>query len=186
MMLGQTEAFEVPPAMKLIVPHGHVSWWGVDPSTLRVAIATIDPEGRRGASMASFAKLAPAPRLVEIRKRTLELARDVAESLPPGLIVVEEPSGFGDRPNPQLAYAAAAIICALAEAAPTTEIKLVQSAKWKKAACGSGAIKKPKQVADYAVYKWATSLGYSGSSFDEVDAWGIADYARRTFALDPR
>lgn len=186
--LGQAELFVPAPTRKLIVARGATACWGVDPSTLRVAIATVTADERRGVSMASFPKLATAPRLVEIRRETLALARDLVETLPPGLIVVEKPAGFGDRPNPDLAYAAGAIICALQEAAPAAVLELVESARWKKVSCGSGGIRKPKPTSgeEYAVLTWARELGYSGSSWDECDSWAIAEYGRRTFALEPR
>lgn len=187
-MLGQAELFVPTPTRRLVVPQTHVNYWGVDPSTLRVAIATIDAEGRRGSDVASFPKLAATKRLPEIRRLTHLLATMICELLPPGVIVVEKPAGFGDRPNPELAYACGAIICALGEAAPAAHIELVESSRWKKAVLGYGAIRKPK-VTDpepYRVLTWAQELGYSRTSWDEADAWAIADWGRRTYALEPR
>ncbi len=186
--LAQQDLFVPTPTRRLIVPDGCTAFYGVDSSTKRVAIATISADGLRGGDVVSFPALEGASRLAAIRQRTLELASSLVDLLPPGVIVVEEPSGFGDRPNPQLAYAVGAILCALAEAAPQTHVELVASAKWKKAVCGYGGIRKPKPGSgeEYAVLRWARSVGYLGSSWDEADAWAIADYGRRTFALDQR
>lgn len=187
-MIGQTEAFEVPPTRRLLVKAPNVNIWGVDPSTLRVAVATITPDGLRGAETCSFPRLDNVPRLVQIRRRTYAAAALLAELIPPGLIVVEKPAGFGDRPSPELAYAAGVIVCALAEAAPAATVELIESAKWKKVSCGYGAIKKPKPTdpGPYRVLAWAQTLGYDGSSWDEADAMGIAEWGRKTIALEVR
>lgn len=190
MPLGQIEAFEAAPPKRLLVPESHVSWWGVDSSTLRVAIATISPERRRGASLAAFDKRTPViDRLVEIRRQTLSLARGLLDvGLAPGVIAVETPAGFGDRPNPSLAYAVGAILCGLGEACPLAGIVMVESARWKKVSCGSGAIRKPKPTSgeEYAVLTWARTVGYKGTSWDEADSYGIAEWARRTYKLEVR
>lgn len=195
MTLGQTEAFEVAPSKKLIVPSGCSAWWGVDPSTLRVAIATISedsqPQRHRSSSIASFDKAKQViDRLPEIREYTRQLAVMLAGSRPPGVIVVEKPACFGDRPNPELAYGVGAILCGLGEAVRGSGVSvvLVESSKWKRVACGSGAIKKPKPSSgiEYPVLTWAKGLGFAGNSRDEADAWGIAEYACRTYALEER
>ena len=198
--LGQTEAFELPPSKKLIVPRGHTSWWGVDPSTLRVAIATVSVDHggpgsapRRRSKIKAFDDSRPVvQRLPEIREETYRLAQTVSMTFAekPGVIVVEKPAGFGDRPNPELAYAAGATLCGLVEFARGSGLKvlLIEGARWKKVACGRGDIKKPKPRSgvEYPVLTWARTVGFTGSSWDEADAWGIAEYARRTYALDQR
>lgn len=187
--LGQSELFVEAPSKKLIVGEGSVHFWGVDPSTLRVAIATIDPEVRRGVTMVSFdTRLGVVDRLPDIRRRTFDVAREIVEVLPPGVIVVEKPAGFGNRPNPELAYGVGAILCALGEAAPTAELRLVEGSRWKRVACGRGDIRKPKAKSGemYAVLGWARSVGYDGVSWDEADAMGVAEFARRTYKLEAR
>lgn len=196
--LGQTEAFEVAPATKLIVPKGCTSWWGVDPSTVRIAIATISADGARSVRTNSFARLEGGQRLASIFWGSAALARVLAHDaeIRPGVIVVEQPSG--KQPNPALSYAVGATIAGVFQGINEVTfdsvgphqvpMPMVSSSTWKKIACGSGAIYKPKPTAkeEYGVLTWARSVGYTGSLWDEADAMGIADYARRTFALDPR
>lgn len=196
--LGQLEGFELPPSKKLIVRPGHTAWWGVDPSTLRVAIAVVSedsqPQRHRSSRIASFDDSKPViERLPEIRWSTRQLAREMMATVDvphPGVIVMEKPAGFGDRPNPELAYGAGATLCGLVEAVKGMGVKvlLIEGSSWKKVACGRGDIKKPKPSSgeQYAVVTWARTVGFTGHSWDEADAWGIAEYARRTYALDVR
>lgn len=202
--LGQTEAFEVLPSKKLIVRPGHTAWWGVDPSTLRVAIAVVEQyrggPWRRSAIVAFDPSVPVVERLPEIRLKTREMAvrlmcddhgpDDRQRPSLPGVIVMEKPAGFGDRPNPELAYGAGAVLCGLVEAVKGMGVKvvLVEGSKWKKLACGRGDIKKPKPSSgeQYAVVTWARTVGFTGNSWDEADAWGVAEYARRTYMLEQR
>lgn len=189
--VGQTELLEVAPTRRLIVPAGHVNWWGVDPSVQRVSLATVDAAGHRGVSTVPFPALEGGERLVAIYRRTFVLAREIAGLLPPGVIVVEQPSG--KQPNPALSYAVGVTMAALyagMQRVTGAKVKLdtVTSSRWKAVACGSGAIYKPKRGTSgvYGVLTWARGIGYAGSSWDEADAMGVVDYARRTFALDDR
>lgn len=187
-MLGQQTLVEAAPSKRLIVPAGAVNFYGVDPSTLRIAIATVTPEGLRGSDIASFPKLQGAPRLVAIRRDTYALACELVAAIPPGVIVVEKPSGFGSRPSPELSFAGGAIMCALQEAAPEAHVELVENTSWKRIVCGSGAIKKPKPTdgVEYPVLLWARDHGYDGVSWDIADAMAIAEYGRLTYALVQR
>lgn len=190
MSLGQTEIFTPAPTKRLIVPAGATAWWGVDPGSVRVAIGTIAADGRRGVSVRSFPKgLEGGERLAAIFEFTRSLALDL-EAIRPGIIIVEQPSG--KQSNPALSYAVGAIMAGL-WTATGARVVTVSSSSWKKTACGAGNAYKPYDkrgklgpIEDYAVYRWALSTGYSGCSYDEVDAWGIAEYAARTFALDAR
>jgi hypothetical protein len=185
--LGQTELLDVKPSRRLIVPPEHVNWWGVDPSTVRIALATIDPCGRRGVSQEAFSGEPGAERLASIYTRTFTLAAQTSAILPPGVIVVEQPSGA--RPNPSLSYAVGVIIAALHAGVPgRPHVEMVSSSRWKSIACGHGGIRKPKPTSgeEYGVLTWARELGYTGSSWDDADAMGVAEYGRRTFALEPR
>lgn len=185
--LGQTELLDVKPSRRLIVPPEHINYWGVDPSSVRVAIATIDPEGRRGVSQEAFPGVSGAERLGAIYTCTFALAAQMSAMLPPGIVVVEQPSG--KRPNPALSYAVGVIIAALhAGISGHPHVEMVSSSRWKAVACGKGNIYKPKPTSgeEYGVLSWARELGYTGSSWDDADAMGVAEYGRRTFALEPR
>jgi hypothetical protein len=188
--VSQLRAFDVARTRKrLIVRPGKRAWWGVDPSTKRVAIAYVTPDGERGSVIRSLPTLAGAERLEAIRTATVELCESLRQSeLEPGVIVVEEPAGFGKRPNPELAYAAGAVLCGLVVGAPFTHVEFVASARWKLQVCGYGAIAKPKPTEKrrYEVLEWAQREGYEGTSWDEADAWAIAEYAHDAYELDER
>jgi hypothetical protein len=138
-------------------------------------------------STVSFPSGEGGERLAAIHRLTRLLARDLCETVGyPGVVVVEQPSG--KTPNPQLVYACGVIQAALVEACAPVHLETVASSRWKAIACGKGNIYKPRSRADgeYGVLTWARTCGYAGGSWDEADAWGIADYARRTFALEER
>lgn len=173
---------------RLIVRPGQSSWWGVDPSTKRVAIAYVTPELERSVVIRSLPTLAGAERCEAIRNVTVELCEELRPAGRPGVIVVEESAGFGKRPNPELAYAVGAVLCGLVVGAPFTHVEFVASSKWKLDVCGFGAIAKPKPTSrePYAVLQWAEGVGYEGSSWDCADAMAIAEYARGAYELDER
>ena len=192
-VLGQTQAFSPAPKSRLIVPEGHVNWMGVDPGTKRIAIATVSASGKRGVSMVSLPDSAGGTRLAAIFHETRRLVAELAGLLPPGVVVVEQPSG--SQPNPSLSYAVGVVMAAVFEGVRgatgfRVRVETVPSSSWKKTAIGRGDAWKPKgrdaRIEDYAVYCWATAEGYRGSSYDEVDALGIAVYAQRTFGLEVR
>lgn len=181
----------IPPARTRLLSVPGASWFGVDPSTLRVAIATVSPEGARGVSTRSFPARTGGRRLAVIHYETRALARLLVDAVgEPGVIVVEQPSGR--TPNLQLVYAVGVIMAAVAEAAPRAVVETVPSSTWKRVACGKGNLYKPKRprggpvpaVDEYAVFRWARDNWYAGSSWDECDAWGVADYAWRTYGLE--
>lgn len=132
-----------------------------------------------------------ASRLSDVYQETYALAvRCVQQHGPPGFVFVEQPSGKND--NPSLSYAVGVTICAVydgllkATGSPVV-VETVTSSAWKKKACGRGDIYKPKRKGEpYGVLRWAQANGYQGSSWDEADAWAIAEAARRTVALEVR
>ena len=167
---------------RLIVPRGHNCWWGVDPSTKAVSIATVDASGRRGVSTVPFRKGTLLGRLNDIYRLTSMCAADLKMcDLMPGVIVVEQPSGATQ--NLELVYAVGAILAALNKGYQGY-ILTVPSMSWKKEACGRGNIFKSKPPGEYGVLTWALLNGYTGWSWDEADAWGIAEYARKTIVLE--
>lgn len=199
--LGQGELLTPPPAKRVIVPAGSTAWWGVDPSTVRVAIATIQPDGLRGVSTVVFPALAGAHRLDAVYRLTGGLAHElVTLGAAPGVIAVEQPSAPKARGvNPWLYQAVGVIMAALVAGVNTAtgrrpEVVELVASQWKAVSCGSGRIQKPKRergmpappLTDYPVFVWATDNGYRGRSWDEADAWGIAEWARRTYALEVR
>jgi Holliday junction resolvasome RuvABC endonuclease subunit len=185
--LGQEEMFDPPPTRRLIVREGHTAWWGVDPSTLRVAIGTVSGRsGARAVHTVSFPRHRGVERLSVIYQATREIAGALAHAEMPGVIVVEQPSG--KKPNLELVYAVGVILVALAHGAGLSHVETVSSSTWKKTACGHGGIRKPKfpSEGEYQVLTWAHTVGLQGDSWDEADAYGLAEHARKTFMLDVR
>jgi hypothetical protein len=200
--LGQQELMEAGPRRRIIVPEGHGAWWGVDPSTRRVAVAGVsqaaDGSLVRWAREQAFAPLDGPQRLGHIHSATSDLVDGLLLDYAPlpGLVLVEQPGGT--HRNYELFYATGVIIAALATSlceAGAAKIEVVVPGWWKKRACGQGNIYKTMQVngkpkplpfEEYGVLRWARSLGYAGSSWDEADAWGIAEAARREVELVQR
>jgi hypothetical protein len=185
-MLLQQELMEPEPQRRLIVREGMTAHWGVDPSTLRVAIAC----GNRVMTQ-SFPRTEGLARLSDIYDATLEFVTDLLIVWPaPGFVLVEQPSG--KTINLELTYAVGVIICAVQQALEErvggVRVETVVSSSWKRLACGRGNLYKPKKGDDweYGVLLWARENGYEGSSWDEADALGIAEAARRTVTLEAR
>jgi hypothetical protein len=200
-LLAQQELVEVPPR-RMVVPAGHTAWWGVDPSTQRIAVAGVatryDGSLDRWVGCRPFRPSAGPQRLSEVYRVTRDYVVSMATCCPwPGVVFIEQPSGKFE--NPELSYAVGVTIAAVFNALATEtgvppHIETVTSSSWKKRACGRGNLYKPTKeklgraptFEDYPVAVWARENGYQGSSFDECDAWGIAEAARRTVALEVR
>jgi len=188
--LGQQELMEPGPRRRIIAPAGRSAWWGVDPSTRRVAVAGVswaaDGSLERWVREMPFMPLDGPQRLVYIRQATVELAGRMMDwpALRPGLVMVEQPGGT--HRNYELFYATGVIVEAIASVV-ACPVEMVTPAWWKKRACGRGNIYKPKRKGEeYEVLTWARANGYTGLSWDEADAWGIAEAARREVALEER
>lgn len=201
-MLAQQELMEPTPTRRIIVPTGRTGIWGVDPSSTRVAIAWIDTvTGARGVRIVPFAGLMGAARLAEIERVTQEFVDEILENgaPAPGLVLCEQPSGSNQSVNLPLIMAVgviqAAVYAALARCLGSpVVVETITSSWWKKRACGRGDIYKPTKkklgrptvFMDYGVAVWARENGYDGLSWDEADAWGIAEAARRDVTLEQR
>lgn len=197
-LLGQQELLEAGPVRRVIVPAGHRAWWGVDGSTLRIALACLSRRSDgvldRWVKTQPFAPVEGAARLSEIYVVTRRFIAGVATcSTWPGIVMVEQPSGSKQSVNLPLIYAVGVMTTAIYDAlvdvtgvAPRMES--CTASWWKARACGKGNIYKPKRgdPSEYGVLTWARANGYAGSSWDECDALGIAEAARREVALDER
>jgi hypothetical protein len=204
-MLGQQELMESPPTRRIIVPLGHGAAWGIDPSSVRVSAAyavNLDGGVARAARTASFDTLKGAPRLAAIYRETRDFVADeLATHFPaPGIVHVEQPSGKSE--NLDLVYACGVIQAAVVDGlwaayGRPVQVETVVSAHWKLVACGRGNIYKTQRVPgkvkpvpvpleEYGVMVWARANGYRGFSWDEADALGIAEAARREVALEQR
>lgn len=199
--LAQQELLEQPPRRRLIVPAGHSSHWGVDPSSKRVAVAGV--LRREGGELDRWVEERPfgpgegGQRLSGTYWVTRGLVERMAVERPPGVVFVEQPSGkFVEH---GLEYAVGVILAAvfdgvLGACGHRVRVETIPSSSWKKLATGYGSHSKPTrkklgrapEFLDYGVAKWARLNGYAGSSWDAVDAMGIAEAARREVALDER
>jgi hypothetical protein len=209
-LLAQQELVEPAPVRRLIVPRGHGAWWGVDPSTRRVAVGGVsraaDGSLDRWVRSVPFMAVDGPGRLSMIYNETYDLVQGIAlraweaHDVLPGLVLVEQPGG--EHRNYELFYAVGAIVAAIdgalvAETGKSVKFEMVVPAWWKARACGRGNIYKTKRVPgrkspvpvapdEYGVLQWARQNGYAGASWDEADAWGIAEAARREVALVER
>lgn len=197
--VAQAELSQAPARTTLRVPAGCTSWWGVDGSTRCVSIGVASPSGQRAVRTAPFPKISGPARLGAIYALTRDLALDLARRYPPGLILVEQPSGSSQAVNHELEYAVGVIQAAVYDGAYQAvrhgvPMDTVVASWWKARACGSGAIRKtykdaqtgrkrPLALEDYEVMRWARSVGYKGTSWDEADALAIAEASRRETAL---
>ena len=184
------------PQRVIITRPGMTAHWGVDPSTKRIAVA-----GQIGSypqvATHSFPETDGLARLGDIYDGTCEFVRDLLVSWDaPGFVMMEQPSGT--NVDPILWYAVGTIITAmqntLAEEVGSPRMETIAPASWKKVAVGRGNLYKPTRkklgrtpvFLDYGVAQWAEQNGYRGSSWDEADALGIAEAARRLVRLEAR
>jgi hypothetical protein len=203
--LAQQELLEAPPARRIIVPRGCGWVWGVDGSTRCAAIAaTAGAAGdvRHDVRSVPFPQIAGPGRLRVIYNDTRALAAELAAVAPPGLVLVEQPSGSMQAVNHELEYAVGVIQAAVLDGIWSVlghgaQMETVVSSWWKVRACGRGDIYKTQKVPgktrkvavpfeEYGVLRWARLNGYEGSSWDEADAMGIAEAGRRDTGLEER
>lgn len=164
------------------------AWWGVDPSTLRVAVAWQHPAAEPGAAIRSFPRAAAGgKRLSLIRSETADFVRGIVGAPWPGIVLVEQPSG---KPNPALVYAVGAIQAGIYDGLRATPrghhhpeqippIETITSSEWRLIATGRGDTGYKRRGGKAELVRLAQENGYRGSSEDESEAWLIALAARR-------
>jgi hypothetical protein len=200
-LLAQQELLEVPPVRRLIVPHGHTSWWGADLGTTRLALAYVAPDGSRGARTVPFPTLKGSERLSAIYELTRAgMAEALAAGWPrPGVVMTEQPSGSKQSVNLPFIMAAGVIHAGMWDGlrqacGRPVVIEECVSGHWKLVACGQGNLYKPGRVkgqpappqSAYAVFRWAEMNGWRPLDWNEADAAGMAEAARREVALEQR
>lgn len=203
MLLEQQELLETVPSRRLIVPHGHGSFWGVDTSVRGIAVGWVDAAGARGAFTIPLRELEGGQRLAYAFETVRDWIRDAVagKAIPlPGLVLVEQPSGKFDKP--QLSYMVGVVqgavyAGAVLGGATAPRVETIPSPSWKLASTGFGGHKKTMRVPgkakpvpvphdEYAILKWARLHGYGGTSWDEADALAMAEAGRRTVCLEQR
>lgn len=143
------------------------SWvWGVDPSTVRLAVGLAGADGLEVRST-DFTRMEPrtGERLRAVHDETFGIAFRLRREFPPCAIFVEQPFAYGRHVEPELFYAVGVIQAALAPFAP---VQTVAVSTWKKRSVGKGTATK------LDVFRWAEQHGYRGNSQDEADALAIA------------
>lgn len=145
--------------------------YGIDPSTLRVSIAYVTDDGQRGVETRSFrTDLRDGERLWHIYAETFGLCRQLHEIAPARLVLVEQPFG---RNVPPVSYLAMGAIMMAATRVTDAPVQPIPPPTWKLRALGKGNASKDDVLA------WARQQGYGGALFDEADAMGIAEAARK-------
>lgn len=204
-LLEQQELMESPPGRHVVVPERIASppcWWGIDPSTTAYHIAYVfdhPSDGRRrGVHSVKLGdtNVNEGERLARFRSQMQRLVDAMLDDMipPPGMVYVEQASGA--NPQPVLWYSVAVATEAVYDALHhrldyVPRVETTASAHWKKVATGHGRWNKTKPhptkkdktvklaLEEYGVMKWARANGYTGPSWDDADAWGIAEAARR-------
>lgn len=200
--MEQQELIELPPDRAVVLPlsvRPVAGWWGVDVSTGRYNIGYVDQQGNRGVHSV---RLGDANDNVGERlNRFARQARTLIETMldegcpPPGVALVEQPSGA--HVMPIMWYASGVAALAIYEVVHVRlgyvpRVETIPPSRWKLKAVGRGNISKPKRakgapprpLEDYPVWRWARTLGLPGdASWDDADAYGIAEAARRTIAI---
>jgi hypothetical protein len=112
-MLGQQELMTPPQRRKLAVVAGHEAWWGIDPSTQRIALAGCGRGRGVWSRELPFAPLRDGvERLNAIYEATRKMIVGVATCVPwPGVVWVEQASGSSR--NLPLEYAVGVIQAAV-------------------------------------------------------------------------
>jgi hypothetical protein len=148
-------------------------YWGVDPSTKKVAI------GWTGSMCGARSVLIPdsrdGDRLARIYRATHQLVLELSRDFPPVWVWVERPSG---RPNPPLLYAVGAVQAAVYETLSKiwehpVHVEDVIASHWRKTVTGKGQ----QDKIDYVI--WAHENGYLGSDVDEAEAFCMAHAVER-------
>lgn len=178
--LAQQRLLAPEPTRVVSAPLDGAGWWGCDPSTQRVSIAAIYPDGRRLVAVRSFPQRREGQRLLDIFRETASFARDIAGKWgPPGFVWVEQPFAY-KHPVPPVSYMAQGVIMAAIVAG--SECVMVEACKppgtWKSLSVGNGNANKA------AVLKWARLNGCPSTLQDDCDAWAIAEAARRTVRFE--
>lgn len=144
--------------------------WGLDPSTLRVALGVISP-APEGVSVTwdvlSLPRLTGTWRLTSALWELKRWFKTHAEITMPCRVMLEQP--FGKHVHP-ISYQILTVVLLAAAGATGCDVELVAPPKWKKLALGDGHGGAPK----HEILHWARCVGYTGLLEDEADAIGIA------------
>lgn len=181
------------------------NFWGVDPSTKRIALGVVQGHETTSSEIGWFSEAIEeldkgAFRLGDAKAKARAMFERVAEIAPPTGVLVEQPYGSGARPHPELYYVVGVVLAELADLFPSTAIDVVEPSSWKATAIGQGYgfAKKP------AILAWAQGIGYPetclrcnseprpggkdchGIAHDRADSLGIATCAAVRWANDGR
>lgn len=160
--------------------------WGLDPSTLRLAVGVVNAHGpgelQLGFHTTSYSTAGGMDRKLAAALRSLLHDLTDVRNLygRPMAVYLEQPFAGGDkpdkktgkilRPHPHSYYFVAVVLCALGHLFTDVPVEMIDPGTWKAKAMGAGKghAQKPEIMA------WAQSIGYTGTLQDEADAIGIA------------
>lgn len=151
--------------------------WGVDPSTLRVAVGVVKPYTAAGDRLVwdtlSLEQRDRGARRLRWAHRELVPWFGVwADEHPPQFVLVEQP--FGKHVHPESYFMVGVVLAAVAEAVgDRVPVGTCSPPEWKKLALGAGRGGADKEQ----VLVWARAAGYTGGLQDEADAVAIATAA---------
>lgn len=143
--------------------------WGLDISTKCIALA-IDREPRSWwFTLPLQHHLRGAQRLASTHRRVDHWLRDSKTHFPPDAVFVEMPAGRHVAPT--LIHHVGVVLAVLGNTVECPVVELSVS-RWKQLAVGTGGATKDMTL------QWARKRGYTGTSYDEADAIGIAAAGR--------
>jgi Holliday junction resolvasome RuvABC endonuclease subunit len=149
--------------------------YGIDPSTLRVAVAVLIPNGDEAPAMRFDILSLPrvdGPARMGAAFRSLEpWFRDLEERWgTPRHVFVEQPFAKGRNVHPSSQQMVGVVLAAVGVAVPSARLGLIAPASWKMRALGEGHghAEKPE------IMEWARAQGYDRAFQDEADALGVA------------
>jgi hypothetical protein len=203
-LLAQQELIEVAPERHVVVPSALrdvVGWWGIDVSTRRYNVGYVTQSMDRGVHSVRLGEANDnvGERLTRFaRQLRLLLQTMLGEGIaPPAVVFVEHPAG--KNVEPVLWYAVGTATQVAYETIADSygyvpRVETIPPSSWKLKAVGRGNLPKPKrergkprpELDAYPVWRWARTLGLAeNASWDDADAYGIAEAARRTIGIAP-
>jgi hypothetical protein len=199
---AQPGLFEPEPPRAVQAP-GARGWWGIDTALTHYVVGCVDVDLARRSDLVLTGRLGPSDgeRLSRMASQLEQLIILILEdgAPAPGVVWVEQASGKAHEPD--LVYAVGIAVTTSyqvlrRELGYAVLVDTVPSATWKsKLAPGAGGWY--KTVNEYKVLQWARANGYAGEDYapvgkngaarqvmwDHADGRGIAEGARKTFAL---
>lgn len=145
--------------------------WGIDPSTVRMSVGILLPDGTARAETLSLPSGTDTHRFSRAYEELYPFLSGLARVRPPRAVSVEQPFAKGRNVPPVSQQMVGVLMAAVGAVLPATPIDLISPPSWKARALGKGhGMAKPPEYLAWAQQE----LGYAGSLEDEAAALGIA------------